>query len=160
MIHEDVWGQMLDLGRTHRYFVALYERHRRIRIGLRLAMIVCGGGSVLSLVQSIPPSLGAVMGGLLAACAAWDWAVDPGRKAASYYQLSVRFSELQEDYRRLWRNLTSLDPDAAENRLRELEAKQRIVADSVGAAEAELGNRRLNVRCAEEEYAVAENQYA
>lgn len=160
MIHEEVWAQMLDLGRTRRYFVALYERHRRTRMGLRMAMIVCGGGSVFSLVGTAPPELGAILGAVLAACAAYDWAADPGRKAAACHQFGVRFSALQDDYRRLWRALTSLDPDEAEERLRALETKQRLVDEAVGTAEVQLGDQRLNERCAEEEYAVATRQYA
>ncbi len=159
-MNEEVWGHILDLGRTNRYFTTLYERHRRQRVGLRLAMIAFGGGSAATLLDGTPSILSLLLGIGLAGCSAYDWAVDPGRRAASYHQIARQCTELRAEYLRLWRSLTSLEPEDAEDRLRELEARGRLVDETVAAAEAQLGDDELNERCATAEYTTAEQQYA
>ena len=153
-----VWLGLLDAERLSRYYQAMAARLQRWHMGLTAFVALGSTGAVSSLLLGAPDWVAEMLAGAVAAVAVWTSYYGHASKAATMEATRDSCADLALSWRELWAHIE--DMDDAEAR-REVQRLQRRDESATARVPAHLAARhRLNRRCAEEAYAVLENEYA
>jgi len=155
-----IWGKFLDAGRIARYFSRLSRRHHRRHQFIRIALLVSVMGSVTDLIDLLPAFAAIVFGIIASVLIAIDFSFEDGRKASVALFIAVECGKLESAWERLWVSVNNhqLEEDSARRINSELD--DRIIAVTSIAGYSNLTeNSKINVKSAEEAYAVIGEQY-
>ena len=157
----DIWQDLLDANRLVRYYEALTNRYQLWQQAIRLlllAIIVSNLGAFGDLLpRFLQISVALVLGLLIA----WDWVIDPTKKAFILHEISKGCSSVCNELETLWRKIDTVDMyDAeAQKKLDELSIRIQEVTNRVGDAKIR-DSQKMNAKCADATYRVLREKYA
>ena len=155
---DQAWLGLLDAERMSRYYQAMAARLQRWHMGLTAFVALGATGAVGSLLSGAPDWVAELLAVGVAAAAVWSFYYGHASKAAMMEAAGNNCADLALRWRNLWARLDALDGEEA---LREIQGLQRREQAATENVPAHLASRhRLNVKCAEETYAVLGAEYA
>ena len=155
---DQAWLGLLDAERMSRYYRTMAARLQRWHMGLTAFVALGATGAVGSLLVDAPDWVAELLAVAVAAAAVWNYTYGHASKAAMMGTVGNSCADLALRWRNLWAVLEALDDDEAR---REIQGLQRREQEATKHLPAHLASRhRLNVKCAEEAYAVLGAEYA
>ena len=157
----DVWQDLLDADRLVRYYEALANRYRLWQQVIRLLMLTIIISNLGAFVDLLPRFLqiSAAIG--LALLMAWDWVLEPAKKAFVLHETSKGCSLVCNENEALWRKVDTIDMNDAEvqKELAALSIRIQEVTDRVGDAKI-TDNQKMNAKCTDATYRAVSEKYA
>lgn len=155
---DQAWLGLLDAERMSRYYRTMAARLQHWHMGLTAFVALGATGAVGSLLVGAPDWVAELLAVAVAGAAVWNYTYGHASKAAMMETAGNSCADLALRWRHLWARLEALDDDEAR---REIEGLQRREQEATKHLPAHLAHRhRLNVKCAEETYAVLGGEYA
>lgn len=155
---DQAWLGLLDAERMSRYYRKMAARLQHWHMGLTAFVALGATGAAASLLVGAPDWVAELLAVGVVAAAVWNYTYGHASKAAMMEAAGNSCADLALRWRSLWARLEALDDDEAR---REIEGLQRREQEATKHLPAHLAHRhRLNVKCAEETYAVLRDEYA